>query len=199
MQRWNGWASAAESSHLQPLLHQGSTKTSTAKMAPGLQLLLRTRVCPLMIFQVSSGGEPFATVFLLADERLLAVVRAHVNLEPLQHVEALPAALGPAPEHPVVPWRREQGNVGVCRIDVWRLQAGHSQKPEQLAVPAKWRGYLCVLRWYLRWAGQVNVLQQPSNEQRRICLESGRPLWGARSPSPVRLCVWSPRQPETEK
>lgn len=71
------------------------------------QRLLPTRVCPLVVFQVSGGGEPFATVFLLADERLLAVVRAHVNLEPLQHVEALPAALGPAPEHPVVPWRPE--------------------------------------------------------------------------------------------
>lgn len=69
------------------------------------QQLLRTRVCSLVVFQVPSGGEPFATVLLLADERLLAVVRAHVNLEPLQHVEALPAALGAAPEHPVVPWR----------------------------------------------------------------------------------------------
>lgn len=62
-------------------------------------------MCPSVIFQVSSRGEPLAAVLLLADERLLAVVRAHVNLEPLQHVEALPAALGAAPEHPVVPWR----------------------------------------------------------------------------------------------
>ena len=61
--------------------------------------------------------------------------------------------------------------------------------------------YLCVLRWYLRWAGQVNVLQQPSNEQRRICLERGRPVRGGSSrlsPSAVRPCVWSPRQPGEE-
>lgn len=58
--------------------------------------------------------------------------------------------------------------------------------------------YLCVLRWYLRWAGQVNVLQQPSNEQRRSCLERGRPVRGGLSPSAVWLCVWSPRQPEEE-
>lgn len=61
--------------------------------------------------------------------------------------------------------------------------------------------YRCVLRWYLRWAGQVNVLQHPSNEQRRICLERGRPVRGGSSrlsPSGVKLCVWSPRQPEEE-
>ena len=61
-------------------------------------------MCAAVILQVSSGGELLATVLLLADERLLAVVSAHVNLQPLQHVEALPAALGTTPEHPVVPW-----------------------------------------------------------------------------------------------
>ena len=56
-----------------------------------------------VVLQVSSGGELLATVLLLADERLLAVVSPHVNLQPLQHVEALPAALRAAPEHSVVP------------------------------------------------------------------------------------------------
>lgn len=60
-------------------------------------------MCAAVILQVSGGGELLATVLLLADERLLAVVSAHVNLQPLQHVEALPAALGATPEHPVVP------------------------------------------------------------------------------------------------
>lgn len=181
------------------------------------QRLLRTRVCPLVIFQVSSGGEPFATVLLLADERLLAVVCAHVNLEPLQHVEALPAALGPAPEHPVVPWRRENPTRKSRCLD-WCMETlsrtftdvravcssgqtscvGVKRSRTRLAC-ARVSGYLCVLRWYLRWAGQVNVLQQPSNEQRRICLGIGWPLWGARSPSPLGLCVWSPRQPGKEK
>lgn len=186
------------------------------------QRLLRTCVRPLVIFQVSGGGEPFATVLLLADERLVAVVRAHVNLEPLQHVEALPAALGAAPEHPVVPWRRENPTRKSWRLLDWCIETssrtftdvrgqsscvgvksntmliiGGGKVSDAVAVRAS--GYLCVLRWYLRWAGQVNVLQQPSNEQRRICLGSGRPLWGARSPSPVGLCVWSPRQPEKEK
>lgn len=90
-----------------------------------------------MIFQVSGGGEPFATVLLLADERLLAVVRAHVNLEPLQHVEALPAALGAAPEHPVVPFRRENPTKVSVWIDVRRLQAGRSQMSEQRAAQAE--------------------------------------------------------------
>lgn len=60
--------------------------------------------------------------------------------------------------------------------------------------------HLCVLRWYFRWAGQVNVLQHPSNEQRRICLVRGWLLRDASrlSPSAVKLCVWSPRQPERE-
>lgn len=46
----------------------------------------------------------------------------------------------------------------------------------------------------------MNVLQQPSNEQ-RICLERGRLVLAERSrlsPSAIRLCVWSPRQPEDE-
>lgn len=64
-----------------------------------------TCVGAAVVLQVSSRGELLATVLLLAGERLLAVVGAHVHLQPLQHVEALPAAFGAAPEHPVVPWR----------------------------------------------------------------------------------------------
>lgn len=75
---------------------------------------LRTCVCASVILQVSGGGELLATVLLLADERLLAVVSAHVDLQPLQHVEALPAALGATPEHSVIPWRRERA--GEVRI-----------------------------------------------------------------------------------
>lgn len=67
---------------------------------PGLS---PTCVCAAVILQVPGGGELLAAVLLLAGERLLAVVSAHVDLQPLQHVEALPAALGAAPEHPVVP------------------------------------------------------------------------------------------------
>lgn len=90
-------------------------------MAPShilLPLAFPTCVRAAVILQVASGGELLATVLLLADERLLAVVSAHVNLQPLKHVKALPAALGATPEHPVVPWRREnqtQTRVGVCR------------------------------------------------------------------------------------
>lgn len=64
---------------------------------------LLTCVYAPVVLQVSSGGELLATVLLLADKRLLAVVSPHVNLQPLQHVEALPAALCAAPEHSVVP------------------------------------------------------------------------------------------------
>lgn len=64
-----------------------------------------TCVYASVVLQVSSCGELLATVLLLADEGLLAVVSPHVNLEPLQHVEALPAALCAAPEHSVVPAR----------------------------------------------------------------------------------------------
>lgn len=56
-----------------------------------------------VVLQVPGRGELLAAVLLLADEGLLAVVSPHVNLQPLQHVEALPAALRAAPEHPVVP------------------------------------------------------------------------------------------------
>lgn len=128
------------------------------------QRLLRTRVCSLVIFQVSSGGEPFATVLLLADERLLTVVRAHVNLEPLQHVEALPAALRAAPEHPVVPWRGENPtrkswvSAGLTyrgfKQDIHRCQSSVQFRPNLLcrceklsdAVAVRASGYLCVLR-----------------------------------------------------
>lgn len=61
---------------------------------------------PPVVLQVPRRGELLAAVLLLADERLLTVVGPHVNLQPLQHVEALPAALGAAPEHPVVPVER---------------------------------------------------------------------------------------------
>lgn len=56
-----------------------------------------------VVLQVSSRGKLLATILLLADEGLLAVVSPHVNLQPLQHVEALPAALCAAPEHSVIP------------------------------------------------------------------------------------------------
>lgn len=66
-------------------------------------VLFSTCVYAPVVLQVSGSGELLATVLLLADERLLAVVSPHVNLQPLQHVEALPAALRSAPEHSVVP------------------------------------------------------------------------------------------------
>lgn len=69
----------------------------------GCAFRLPTCVYAPVVLQVSSCGELFATVLLLADKRLLAVVSPHVNLQPLQHVEALPAALCAAPEHSVVP------------------------------------------------------------------------------------------------
>lgn len=56
-----------------------------------------------VVLQVSSSGKLLATVLLFADEGLLAVVSPHVNLQPLQHIETLPAALGDAPEHSVIP------------------------------------------------------------------------------------------------
>lgn len=66
-------------------------------------------MCAPVVLQVSSRGELLATVLLLADEGLLAVVSPHVNLQPLEHVEALAAALRAAPEHAVVPgWRGNQ-------------------------------------------------------------------------------------------
>lgn len=61
---------------------------------------------PAVVLQVPRRGELLAAVLLRADEGLLAVVGPHVNLQPLQHVEALAAALGAAPEHAVVPVQR---------------------------------------------------------------------------------------------
>lgn len=61
---------------------------------------------PAVVLQVPRRGELLAAVLLRADEGLLAVVGPHVNLQPLQHVEALAAALGAAPEHAVVPAER---------------------------------------------------------------------------------------------
>ena len=46
-----------------------------------------------VVLEVSGGGELLATVLLLADEGLVSVVGPHVDLESLQHVEALPTAL----------------------------------------------------------------------------------------------------------
>lgn len=66
-----------------------------------------TCVYASVVLQVSSRGELLATVFLLADEGLLSVVSPHVNLQPLQHEKTLPAALCAAPEHSVVPARRD--------------------------------------------------------------------------------------------
>lgn len=82
---------------------------------PALLLLPRSRsyllhhpaptcVYASVVLQVSGRGELLATVLLLADEGLLAVVSPHVNLQPLQHVETLPTALCAAPEHSVIPW-----------------------------------------------------------------------------------------------
>lgn len=62
-----------------------------------------TCVYPAVVLQVPRRGELLAAVLLRADEGLLAVVGPHVNLQPLQHVEALAAALGAAAEHAVVP------------------------------------------------------------------------------------------------
>ncbi len=119
LQQWNGGASAADSPNLQPWLHQGSIKWAESNGLSQLLLPaclgLYTRVSPApptcvyasVVLQISSSGELLATVLLLADERLLAVVRPHVNLQPLQHVEALPAALCAAPEHSVVPGSRD--------------------------------------------------------------------------------------------
>lgn len=72
--------------------------------------LLCTGTCVYasVVLQVASGGELLATVLLLAYEGLLAVVSPHVNLQPLQHVEALPAPLRAAPEHSVIPGRRSK-------------------------------------------------------------------------------------------
>ena len=63
-------------------------------------------MCAPVVLQVSSRCELLAAVLLLADEGFLAVVSPHVNLQPLEHVEALAAALRAAPEHAVVPGRR---------------------------------------------------------------------------------------------
>lgn len=79
--------------------------------------LFSTCVYAPVVLQVSSSGELLATVLLLADERLLAVVSPHVDLQPLQHVEAFPAALRSAPEHSVVPGGGEnhiKTGLGVC-------------------------------------------------------------------------------------
>lgn len=76
-----------------------------------------------VVLQVSSRGEFLATVLLLAGEGLLSVVRPHVNLQPLQHVETLPTALRAAPEHPVVPWEpRKTNNVSVIPAQMLYLQ-----------------------------------------------------------------------------
>lgn len=76
-------------------------------------------MCAPVVLQVSSRGELLATVLLLADEGLLAVVSPHVNLQPLEHVEALSAALRAAPEHAVVPgWRGNKKFLKNTRLDV---------------------------------------------------------------------------------
>lgn len=60
-------------------------------------------MCAFVVLEVSCGGELLATVFLLADEGLVAIVSSHVDLQTLQHVETLPTALCPTPERAVVP------------------------------------------------------------------------------------------------
>lgn len=81
-----------------------------------------------VVLQVSCRGELLATVLLLADERLLAVVNPHVNLQPLQHVEALATALRDAAELSVVPGgpkANKRGSVSaVCTIDLQQSTAG---------------------------------------------------------------------------
>lgn len=70
-----------------------------------------------VVLQVSCSGKLLATVLLLADEGLLAVVSPHVNLQPLQHIEALPAALCAAPVHSVIPGSRDnQTNKPQCLL-----------------------------------------------------------------------------------
>lgn len=86
---------------------------------------------PAVVLQVPRRGELLAAVLLRADEGLLAVVGPHVDLQPLQHVEALAAALGAAAEHAVVPaeggdvrisrrrsnyFAKEVRNLGCCRL-----------------------------------------------------------------------------------
>lgn len=93
-----------------------------------------TRGCPptcvytLVVLQVSRRGELLAAVLFLADERLLAIVNPHVNLQPLQHVEALAAALRDATELSVVPGcpkanKRVSGSA-VCTSDLQQSTAG---------------------------------------------------------------------------
>lgn len=87
-----------------------------------------------MVLQVPRRGELLPAVLLFADEGLLSVVGPHVDLQPLQHVEALPAALGAAPEHAVVP-----------------ATAQRSRLPSDCAETSTvTEGHLCVFRWYLR-------------------------------------------------
>lgn len=76
-----------------------------------------TCVYASVVLQVSSSGKLLATVLLLADEGLLAVVSPHVNLQPLQHVETLPTALCTASEHSVIPGSRDnQTNKPLCLL-----------------------------------------------------------------------------------
>lgn len=101
-----------------------------------------TCVYASVVLQVSGRGKLLATVFLLADEGLLAVVRPHVDLQPLQHVEALPTALCTAPEHAVIPGSREnQTDRPQCRLRAHLTcnspQQGQTAQPQ-----------IDFLRWY---------------------------------------------------
>lgn len=215
MQRWNGWASAAESSHLQPLLDRGSTKTSRAKMAPSLLSLPAACTYPcVFVGDFSSFQQWWTFCHSSSPCRWMASRRCACACEPGAFAARRSSSRSPRRRT----WTsgrsletREPNKEKLLsevmyrdfKQDIHRCQSSVQFRPTSFVgvkgCPTGASGYLCVLRWYLRWAGQVNVLQQPSNEQRRICLGSGRPLWGARSPSPVGLCVWSPRQPEKEK
>ncbi len=62
-----------------------------------------TGVCASVVLQVSGGGELLAAVLLAADEGFLSVVSPHVNLQPLQNIEALPTTLSATAERTVVP------------------------------------------------------------------------------------------------
>lgn len=79
-----------------------------------------------VVLQVSRRGELLATVLFLADERLLAIVNPHVNLQPLQHVEALATALRNAAEFSVVPGgpKARVSVSAVCTSDSQQSTAG---------------------------------------------------------------------------
>lgn len=131
-------------------------------------LLLLTCVYASVVLQVSGGGELLATVLLLADEGLLAVVRPHVNLQPLQHVEALPAALRAAPEHSVVPGSRDnQTNKPRCLLCTRFICNGPPQGQTG-------RPQIDFLRWC--WASSCSTSTHFFLSLSSVCLHHKQPV-----------------------